>query len=166
MSPAGPSRRNDERAVRGRFLPPQGAVRRYSRPHRGSPLNCDWAAGDAPFAVTPDDHHQPPDSIQLPLSWVGHDDVPIVYANQFLIQYQLEGSFVLGIGQATPPALIGDRAQIEAQVRDIEFIPVRPLSRIALTEDKVKELIAALQASVTNAERVRRMIDPRGGESA
>jgi hypothetical protein len=103
-----------------------------------------------------------PQALSVPISWVGYDEIPIVYANHFLIQYQPEDSFVIGIGQATMPALIGEPEEISAQAAEIEFIPVRPLSRIALTEDKMKELIAVLSASLTKAETLRQLTDPRG----
>ncbi|MGI9097687.1 MAG: hypothetical protein ACR2H2_04195 [Solirubrobacteraceae bacterium] len=43
----------------------------------------------------------PPQSIDLPLAWIGYDDVPILFANQLLVQHQQDGSFVIGLGQAT-----------------------------------------------------------------
>lgn len=111
--------------------------------------------------MAPDD----PQALNVPISWVGYDEIPIVYANQFLIQYQPEGSFVIGIGQSTLPALIGDPGEIAEQAAEIEFVPVRPLSRIVLTEDKMKELIAVLSASSAKADALRQLIDPRGGST-
>jgi hypothetical protein len=105
-----------------------------------------------------------PQHRDVPLAWVGYDETPIIYANQFLIQIQPEGSFVIGVGQSTPPALIGTQEQIEEQAMEIEFVAVRPLTRVAITEDKMRELIAALGANLANFDKFRKLVDPRGGE--
>lgn len=104
-----------------------------------------------------------PPSIDVPLAWVGYEEVPIAYANQFLIQFQPDASFVVGVGQATAPALIGTPEQVAQQAAEIEFVPVRTLARIAMTEGKLRELIAALEANLANFERVKVNIDPRSG---
>ncbi len=90
--------------------------------------------------------------------------MPIAYANHFLIQYQPEGNFVIGVGQGMLPALIGSPQEIAHQASEIEFIPIRPLSRYAVSEAKIKELVAVMQAGLDNAEKVRQSIDPRGQE--
>ncbi len=102
-----------------------------------------------------------PQILQVPLSWVGYDEVPILYANHFLIQFTPEESFMVGVGQAAPPALVGTPEQIKAQAEQIEYVPVRTLARIGLTPSKVKELIAALEAGLRNFERTSEQIDPR-----
>jgi hypothetical protein len=107
------------------------------------------------------DPTDPPQSFQIPLSWVGFEETPIAYANNFLIQFQSEGAFVLGIGQATPPALVGTPQEVAAQMEDVTFVPVRTLARVALSPSKLRELIAALQANLDNWERIERNVDPR-----
>ena len=104
-----------------------------------------------------------PQSLEVPLSWVGYDEVPIVYANQFLVQFTPEEGFVLGIGQATAPPMVGTPEQVKAQAEQIEFIPVRVLARIAMTQPKLQELIATLEANARNFERAKAQFDPRGG---
>lgn len=104
---------------------------------------------------------EPPQQIDIPLSWVGYDEVPIAYANQFLIQFQPEHGFVLATGQATAPPLIGEPEEIAALVQQIEFIPVRTLSRVAVTEAKLRELIAMLEANLRKFDQARSQIDPR-----
>lgn len=107
-----------------------------------------------------------PQPRDIRISWVGYEETPIVYANQFLLQYQPEGGFVLGIGQATPPALIGDAEEISAQIESLDFVAARTLVRTAITEQKAKELIALLQAGVSKAELIKQALDPRGGEQS
>ncbi|MGI8802478.1 MAG: hypothetical protein ACR2KV_09945 [Solirubrobacteraceae bacterium] len=111
--------------------------------------------------MAPDDPQ--PAQINVPFSWVGFDEVPIAYANHFLVQIQPEGGIVIGIGQGMLPTLIGTPEEIAEQVAQIEFVPVNTLSRIAVAEAKAKELIAVLHASIDNAEKIRQTIDPRGG---
>lgn len=108
----------------------------------------------------------PPQHRDVPLAWVGYDETPIVYANQFLIQFQPEGSFVIGVGQSTPPALIGTAEQVQRQAMEIEFVAVRPLTRVAITKDKMRELIAALEANLANYEQFKQSFDPRGGDES
>lgn len=128
---------------------------------RGPPLNSDRAAGDGLLAMAPTD----PTPLAIPYAWVGYDELPILYANHFLVQYQEERSFVLGIGQGTVPPLIGSPEEIAEQIAHIGFVPIKPLDRIALTEEKVRELLAVLQASLEKADQIRGMIDPRGGSA-
>lgn len=104
---------------------------------------------------------QPPQQVEIPLSWVGYDESPIMYANQFMIQFQPEDGFVMGIGQATGPAIIGTPEQVAEQVAEIEFVPVRTLTRVAFTEKKLRELVAALEANLQNFEQARAQSDPR-----
>ena len=105
----------------------------------------------------------PPERLEVPLSWVGYDDAPIAYANQFLVQWTPEEGFVLGVGQATTPPLMGTPEQIKAQAAQIEFVPVRTLARFAMTQPKLHELIAALEANLRNFEQMKAQFDPRGG---
>lgn len=107
------------------------------------------------------DPSEPPESIQIPLSWVGFEEVPIAYANQFLIQFQGEGAFVLGVGQSTLPPLVGERQDVAEQLADLTFVPVRTLARVALSPDKLRELIAALSANLHNWEQTQQQVDPR-----
>ena len=130
---------------------------------RGPPLKSDWAAGDTERAMSSPSDPQPRD---IRISWVGYEEMPIVYANQFLMQYQPEGGFVLGIAQATPPALIGDADEIAAQIESLDFVAARTLLRAAVTEHKARELIALLQAGLSKAEEIRQALDPRGGEQS
>lgn len=63
------------------------------------------------------------------------------------------------------PPLIGSPEEIAEQIAQIEFVPIKPLYRIALTEEKARELLAVLQASLVKADQIRDLIDPRGGSA-
>lgn len=67
-----------------------------------------------------------PESLDVPLAWVGFDETPIIFANQFLIQSSRIRGFVIGVGQATPPPLIGTPEQMREQVEQIESYLFEP----------------------------------------
>jgi hypothetical protein len=105
--------------------------------------------------VVPDDG---PGQVELPLAWIGVEDVPIVFANNFVVQFDNDlASHIITIGQLSPPALIGSPEEIAEQVSKIEFVPVRPVARIALTPQRMVELIAVLQANVDQREQAAKL---------
>jgi len=108
---------------------------------------------------------QPPQQHEVPLSWIDFDETPIMFANQFLVQAQPH-EFVLSIGQATPPPLIGTPEQIARQAAEIAFVPVRTLTRVGFTRGRLVELISALQANLENHDRGVASHDPRTGDEA
>jgi hypothetical protein len=103
-----------------------------------------------------------PPETNVPLAWVGYDEQPVLLANQFLLQTQPDQSVVLGIGQMTPPPMTGTPEQIAEQVSQIEFIPIRTLARVGLTEQALRELAATIQAHLDKYDRARSRLDPRG----
>lgn len=97
---------------------------------------------------------EPQDSqeyVQVPLSWVGLEDITVLLANQFIIQYTDDG-FLLTVGQVAPPPLLGSPEEQREQVSQLTFVPVRPLARFNLTERRLRELIAVLQENLSNYE--------------
>ncbi len=105
---------------------------------------------------TPDDTPR----LEMPLAWVGLEELPVAFANQFLTQFQ-PGEFVLSIGQVTPPALLGTPEQIAEQAADVTYVPVRPIVRVGFTRARMQELIAVLQANLDNHDRAMQGMDPR-----
>lgn len=63
---------------------------------------------------------------EIPVSWVGAEELPILYANQFVGQVH-EDTFFLTIGQLVPPALIGTPEEQAEQLEEIAYLPVKPL---------------------------------------
>jgi hypothetical protein len=90
----------------------------------------------------------------VPLAWVGPDEVPVVLANQFISQFHHDG-FVLTVGQVTPPIILGSDEQQRDQLEALTFVPVRPLARFALTEQRVRELIKLLTDNLAMYEASR-----------
>lgn len=48
--------------------------------------------------------------IQIPIVYIGAEDTPILYANQFVAQFQ-QSEILLLLGQIAPPILIGTEAE-------------------------------------------------------
>ncbi|SRR5712692_1221497 len=96
--------------------------------------------------------------IQIPLVWVGSEEVPILFANAFIAQFvqpdQVE--FVLTVGQLVPPALLGSQEQIEAQAKAVSFVPVKTVARIGFTRQRVAELAQVLQTVLDNHDQAQR----------
>jgi hypothetical protein len=89
----------------------------------------------------PDDELQ---EIEVPLVWLGLEDMPIFTANQFLGQVQ-DDEFFIAIGQATPPPITGRTAdERRAQAKAITAVPAKTLCRLGMTRHRVEELIRVL----------------------
>lgn len=99
---------------------------------------------------------------QLPVSWIGAEDLPVLFANTFVGQVEAEqGVFFLTIGQMVPPALIGTPEEKVEQLEQISYVPIKPVARLALTRERLKYLIAILQ---TNLDQHDQILQARGGD--
>ncbi len=103
---------------------------------------------------------------QVPLTWVDVDDVPVFFANQFIIQHH-QDEFILTIGQMVPPPLIGTIEEREDQLEQLDFVPVKPLARIAFTRARLLELVQALAGNGEIYDRTQQVRDEqmRGGDA-
>jgi hypothetical protein len=102
--------------------------------------------------------------VQVPVVWTGAEEVPILFANAFIAQVDVDlGAHILTVGQLSPPALVGTPDEIAEQVEELEFVTVKIIARIAFTSEKMPELISVLQANVDQRERTAtlRKGDPR-----
>jgi hypothetical protein len=88
----------------------------------------------------------------LKLEWVDFDEVPILFANHFLVQHQ-PNEFVVSIGQVTGPPVFGTPDQINDQLRQTESVPINTLARVGLTRHRAAELISVLQTAVEEHDR-------------
>lgn len=102
-----------------------------------------------------------PEGVAVPLVWSGPEDVPILFANAFVSQFDNVDGFIVTVGQITPPALIGTPDEVREQVAEIEFVAVKPVVRLGLTRFRMVELIAILQANLDQYDRASTM---RGGD--
>jgi hypothetical protein len=94
-----------------------------------------------------------PGAIQLPLLWVGADELPVLAANQFIGQIDHDNIF-LTLGTATPPLLFAENEeQLRTQAQSISYVPVRPVVRLAVTRSRLEELIQVLKTTADNYDR-------------
>lgn len=107
-----------------------------------------------------------PEGIQVPVVWLGVEEVPILFANAFVSQIDAQtlDSLVLTVGQMTQPAISGATEQERRQqVENVAYVPIKPVVRLGLTEARAKELIATLGANLDHLEQARKLNpgDPR-----
>jgi hypothetical protein len=104
--------------------------------------------------------------IEVPLVWLGPEDVPILHVNAMVSQFDPTtlDSLILTFGQVTPPAIVGatDDERRE-QLEQVAYVPVKPISRLSLTVARARELVATLEANLDQLEQARTMRpeDPR-----
>jgi hypothetical protein len=87
------------------------------------------------------------DSIQIPVAWVSLDEAPILLANQFLIQGDPDGGFILAIAQMAPPLLMGTPEERKEQAKQLGALTVKVLGRYSLSRSRAQ----ALAGLLTNA---------------
>ncbi|MBK5232841.1 MAG: hypothetical protein JJE13_07660 [Thermoleophilia bacterium] len=93
---------------------------------------------------------------QIPISWVGVEELPLQFANQFIATVDGQTAFV-AIGSLQPPPIIGETIEeIKAQAEAIAFIPVKPIARVALSVDSLNEFARILKETASNMEKVQR----------
>ncbi|MDX2733530.1 hypothetical protein [Streptomyces sp. PA03-2a] len=95
-------------------------------------------------------------AVKVPLLWVGLDDLPLLISNQVLTQVDQDHAY-LTFGTATPPVLMGDNEEVREQVGRLQYVPVKGVSRLAISRRHLGELIEVLQ-------RTADKFDAQGGE--
>jgi hypothetical protein len=99
---------------------------------------------------------------EVPVVWENLDSVPVLFANQFIIQHY-QDEFILTVGQMVPPAILGDEEAREAQLEEIEQVSAKPLARIAFTRERLRELVNSLAAHGEKYDRIRQARDDEMG---
>lgn len=90
----------------------------------------------------------------VPVAWIGAEDLPLLFVNQFVTQLHEDTIFVT-IGQMTPPALIGTPEERVEQLEQIAYVPVKPAVRLALTPIDARRLASALNVSLDQLEQTQ-----------
>ena len=113
--------------------------------------------------MSPDEPEIPerrePQGVQLPVVWVGADDLPVQFVNQFLGVVHPNEIF-LTLGTLVPPAIIGDSVEERRkQVENLPFVPIKPIARVALTPARLEEMIRVLQDTLTNYEAQQKALN-------
>jgi hypothetical protein len=104
-----------------------------------------------------------PQDLTVPAVWVGLEDVPISFANQFIGQMDDRCEVVLSLGQVLAPVLMGTAEQQQQQAQNIPFVQVKPIARVSLSTARIRELVDVLQSTLQNQERcqqARKAIEP------
>ena len=93
--------------------------------------------------------------VAVPLLWVGADELPVLAANQLITQ--VDGDYIyLHFGHATPPVILGDAEQRQEQLEQLEYVPVRPIVRLAVSRRHLGEVIELLQGAAENYDNYPR----------
>ncbi|MCA1672756.1 MAG: hypothetical protein LC799_11315 [Actinobacteria bacterium] len=96
-----------------------------------------------------------PERVEVPLLWVGGDELQVIKVNQFIVQVDVGGDVFLTCGTVTPPALLGDNHDdLKKQAERISYVPIRTVSKFALSGRHLRELISVLQTGVEMLERL------------
>ena len=91
-------------------------------------------------------------AITLPVVYVGAEDEPILFANQFVIQHE-KNEFVLTVGQLQPPILLGSPEERKEQAKKLTYVPIKVVARFGLTRQRLAELIEALQSNLRKYDK-------------
>lgn len=97
------------------------------------------------------------EAIQVPVVWVGADDLPVQFVNQFLGLVEPNEIFLM-LGTLVPPPIMGETVEDRrAQAESIPFIQIKPVARVAMTAERLRQLIDTLQQTLTNYENQQKM---------
>jgi hypothetical protein len=106
-----------------------------------------------------------PGQIGVPLVWVGVEDLPVFFVNQFIGQVD-HGEVFLTVGAVLPPALLAPTPEErKVQAESLEFVQVKPVARLGFTPARLRELVSVLQITLDNFDAQERMFgDPRDAQ--
>ncbi|MEV6541264.1 hypothetical protein [Streptomyces sp. NPDC051665] len=88
-------------------------------------------------------------AVKVPVLWVGLDELPLLSTNQVLSQFDRDHVF-LTFGTATPPVLMGNEEEVRSQAERLSYVPVRGITRLAVSRRHLGELIEVLQRTAQN----------------
>ena len=96
----------------------------------------------------------PEGAIQLPVVWVGADDLPVHHVNQFVTTVSPTEVFMT-IGTLVPPPLMGSSPEERLeQAKRLDFVQIRPVARVAMTEQSARDLMRILKQTLDNYEKM------------
>ena len=95
---------------------------------------------------------QKEDTVTLPMVYIGAEDAPILFANQFIIQHE-QNEFILTVGQLQPPILLGSPEERKEQAKKLTYVPIKIVARFGLTRQRLAELIEVLQNNLRKYDK-------------
>ena len=93
--------------------------------------------------------------VSLRVLWRGLDEHEILYANQFVVQHD-QDELILTIGQFQPPILLGEPHERMEQARQIGYLPINVVARLAFTRARLGQLAEALQEHLDKFDEAHR----------
>lgn len=99
---------------------------------------------------------------QLPVTWVGAEELPVVFVNQILAQVDDRADVILSFGQVTPPATVGTPEEQAAQLDRMAYLPVKPIARFTMSRARVFELVQVLTQLLEIQARSRQLMREAG----
>lgn len=98
------------------------------------------------------------DVVALPLAWLGLEDQPLIFANQFLGAVH-GGEVFLAFGSLQPPVIVSDNHdEVKRALEELSYVPVKVSARFALTPRRLQELrdvLAQLQEKLEAEARAQ-----------
>ena len=89
----------------------------------------------------------PDEQFELPFFFIGSEDVPIVLSNLQVVQH-VQQEFIITFGQFSPPVVLGTPEEQLEQVKSKPYLPVKTVARVAMSPQRVGDLIKALQENL------------------
>lgn len=80
---------------------------------------------------------------ELAVKWHIPDEMPLVYANHFVVQVS-DGQLIVSAFETRKPLLLGDRARVAADVKKLKSIPAHCVSRLIMSPEKFVEFVNLL----------------------
>lgn len=101
-----------------------------------------------------------------PVTWVGVEDVPILFVNQVLGQVGQQSEIILTFGQLAPPAILAEsQEERERQLRGMTRIPIKPIARLGLTRAGLEQLVTVLHQTLENYNKAQEFFAQAQGET-
>jgi hypothetical protein len=85
-----------------------------------------------------------PVPVKVPVVFIGIEDVPILYVNQFVLSFQPQ-EFILTMGQLAPPILLGSEEEQREQAGQLDYVPIKVVGRVGMNRRRLVDLIALLE---------------------
>lgn len=92
------------------------------------------------------------EDITLPLFFIGAEDVPIALSNLQVVQH-VQQEFIITFGQFSPPIVLGTPEEQLEQARNKPYLPVKTVARVAMSPERLRDFIKALQQNYEGWQR-------------
>ena len=106
-------------------------------------------------------------AVEIPLIWVGADDLQVLAVNQWLLQHDSRaGEYFLVGGILTPPVVLGSLEAQREHMLNLGYVPVQAVARFSLSGHRLRELRDLLDRAVRALEQGKLGDDEEGPSPA